>query len=173
MKDSRPCKEGVHDWCSGGERRRVSRAGRQRGDDRLMKITAAISAIINETQIVGEGSSVAVIGTRWWELRSHSTWSPGMKVAAFLIIDQTGVAPPDLAWITKIFTPIDKNLLAALHGRCVFLFLCLCGSLQLLHLPPTVQKYTLVMWESANLNWPRGVSRTDSSGSRGRSTFGL
>lgn len=91
------------------------------------EITAATSAIINETQIVGEGSNVAVIGTRWWALRSHSTWSPGMKVAAFLIIDLTEVAPPDRAWITTIFTAIVKNLLAMLHGRCVFLFLCLCG----------------------------------------------
>lgn len=42
----------------------MSRAGRLRQDDRPMKIAAATSAIINETQIVGEGSNVAVIGTR-------------------------------------------------------------------------------------------------------------
>lgn len=85
-----------------------------------------------------------------------------MKVAVFLIIDLTGTALPDLTWMTKIFTPIGKTLLARLHGRCVVLkqmlsFLsqhclsavvtarrsrwpCPCvGSLQLLRLPPTVQ----------------------------------
>lgn len=37
---------------------------RDRGGDRQMKITAATSAVINETQIVGEGRNVTLFGTR-------------------------------------------------------------------------------------------------------------
>lgn len=37
---------------------------RASGDDGRMKMTAATSAVVNETQIVGEGSNVSMFGTR-------------------------------------------------------------------------------------------------------------
>lgn len=70
-------KEGVCDWCRRGESRQVSRALKRQKGFVSMKIAAASTAIMNQTQNEGEGWNVTLCGTRWWVLPSQllELWS--------------------------------------------------------------------------------------------------